>query len=505
MLLIKRSAIWCSLLLLVLSSDAQKQPYTELYRQQIHFSPKEKWINDPNGMFYFNGEYHLFFQFNPDSTVWGPMHWGHAVSRDLVHWEQLPIALYPDSAGTIFSGSAVVDSNNTSGFGTDGKIPLVAIFTQQNEKAAKAGTSDFQNQGIAYSLDNGRSWIKYTGNPVLKTPGLRDFRDPKVSWYAESKKWIMTLAAGDRLIFYSSPDLKTWQKESEFGKGLAAHGGVWECPDLLAFMVEGKKQWVVLVNVNGGGPQGGTGTRYFTGSFDGHQFVNTDTVTRWLDYGSDNYAGVTWSNTGSRKIFMGWMSNWDYADKVPSTGWRGAMTLPRELNLKLVNGKYYLSMFPVYELHKLDKNSVEFKNVPVDKLTNPPYAGKLGGSFRIDITAEILQSFSFVFSNSKDEQMVVGYDSLMRQFYIDRSRAGKTDFYKSFGLKQVAPRLSKKQSFSLTFILDAGSIELFADDGLTCMTDIFFLSQPFNHFLMKSEEGFVATTFRITTLNSIWR
>jgi fructan beta-fructosidase len=213
-------------------SEAKVIGTREAHRPYIHFTPPAKWMNDPNGMVLYKNTYHLFYQYYPDSTVWGPMHWAHATSSDLVHWQHQPIALYPDSLGYIFSGSAVADINNTSGFGASGQIPLVAIFTHHDTVGEKLGRSDYQYQSIAYSLDEGKSWTKYAGNPVLKNPGIRDFRDPKVSWYDAGKKWIMTLATLDRITFYSSPDLKNWQRESEFGKQAGAHGGVWECPDL---------------------------------------------------------------------------------------------------------------------------------------------------------------------------------------------------------------------------------------------------------------------------------
>ena len=238
--------------------------YNQKHRPQFHFSPPEKWMNDPNGMVYHNGTYHLFYQFYPDSTVWGPMHWAHATSKDLIHWENKPTALFPDSLGYIFSGSAVVDTENTSGFAKNGETPLVAIFTHHNMDGEKAGKIDYQNQSIAYSLDEGKTWIKYAGNPVLKNPGIKDFRDPKVMWFDQGKKWIMTLATLDRITFYSSPDLKTWSRESELGKDFGAHGGVWECPDLFPLDYKGQKIWVLLVSINPGGPNGGSATQYFT-------------------------------------------------------------------------------------------------------------------------------------------------------------------------------------------------------------------------------------------------
>ncbi len=294
----------------------------EQHRPHFHFTPESMWMNDPNGMVYYEGEYHLFYQHHPDDVVWGPMHWGHAVSTDLVHWEHLPIALYPDEYGYIFSGSAVVDWKNTSGFGSKHNPPLIAIFTYHDVDGEQAGNNDYQTQGIAYSIDKGRSWTKYENNPVLPNPGIKDFRDPKVIWYEPDQKWIMTLAAHDNVRFYSSPNLKDWIFESEFGKGIGAHGGVWECPDLFPMELDGTQKWVLLVSLNDGGPNGGSGTQYFIGDFDGKTFINDNSKNQilWLDYGRDNYAGVTWSDIpdeDGRRIFMGWMSNWSYAEVVP--------------------------------------------------------------------------------------------------------------------------------------------------------------------------------------------
>ena len=319
----------------------------EPHRPKIHFTPKANWMNDPNGMVFYNNQYHFFYQYYPDSTIWGPMHWGHATSTDLVHWQHQPIALYPDSLGYIFSGSAVVDENNTSGFGKDGKPPLVAIFTSHDPVGEKAGKIDFQKQSIAYSVDEGKTWTKYANNPVVKNPGIRDFRDPKVSWYEAGKKWIMALAAQDHISFYSSKDLKTWNRESDFGKEFGAHGGVWECPDLFPLDYEGKQVWILFVSINPGGPNGGSATQYFTGVFDGNKFTPYQTDTRWIDYGPDDYAGVTWSNTGKRKIFIGWMSNWNYANIVPTKKWRNAATIPRDLTIEKIGDKYMLCSMPV--------------------------------------------------------------------------------------------------------------------------------------------------------------
>jgi fructan beta-fructosidase len=472
--------------------------YQELYRPQIHFSPKENWMNDPNGLVLYDGTYHLFFQYYPDGTVWGPMHWGHAVSRDLMHWKQLPIALYPDSLGYIFSGSAVVDSNNTSGFGKHGQIPLVSIFTQHDPKGEKEETNQFQNQSIAFSLDKGITWIKYPGNPVLKTPRLKDFRDPKVSWYPEQRKWIMTLAAGDRIMFFSSPDLKSWTKESDFGQGLGAHGGVWECPDLLHFFVQRKKIWLLIVNINPGGIQGGSGTQYFTGNFDGKKFTCTDTVTKWADYGADDYAGVTWSNTGDKKIFLGWMSNWQYATKVPTKRWRSAMTIPRLLTLKNIKGRYFTAMTPVPSLETLTRKTISYAKITLEKKFS------ISGPTRIDFKTPLLQSFTIRLSNPQEQELSIGYDLEKNSFYIDRTHAGRSDFDPGFAAVHYGPRIADTKNASFTLILDNASIELFADEGLTTMTEIFFPDTPFDAMQLKPAKGAVFQELTIRALEPVW-
>jgi fructan beta-fructosidase len=489
---------------LIQSSYAQ-QAYKEIHRPQIHFSPREKWINDPNGMVYHNGIYHLFFQYYPDSTVWGPMHWGHATSKDLIHWQQQPVALYPDSLGYIFSGSAVADKNNTSGFGKMGRTPLVAIFTHHDPKGEKEGRNNFQNQSIAYSLDDGKTWTKYAGNPVLKNPGITDFRDPKVIWYEPQKKWIMTLATKDRITFYSSANLKDWTKESEFGKELGAHGGVWECPDLFSLDDNGKKVWILIVNLNPGGPNGGSATQYFIGDFNGNRFTPIDSNTRWLDYGPDEYAGITWSNTGSRKIFLGWMSNWMYANVVPTVTWRNAMTIPRELKLKRIGKEIYVASEPVAELNLIRSKPVAWQNVQVK---NPfdvtKKAGKISFPGRLDLTLEKPDDFTVILSNDAGEEVTIGYDKQQQQYFIDRAKSGKTGFQKDFAGRHIAPRIGKKSMMDLSLIIDVSSVELFADGGLTVMTEIFFPTEPFKHIRIQSPGNTTIKKLEISNFRNIW-
>jgi fructan beta-fructosidase len=468
-----------------------------LYRPRFHFTPQQGWMNDPNGMIFLNGQYHLFFQHYPDGTVWGPMHWGHATSSDLVQWKEQPIALYPDSIGMIFSGSAVLDKNNTSGLGRGGIAPLVAIYTQHNMPGEKAGRIDFQNQSIAYSLDEGKNWTKYAGNPVLKTPNLKDFRDPKVIWHEPTQKWIMNLAVADHVEFYSSPNLINWSKESEIGKNLFAHGGVWECPDLLSFNVNGKTVWVLLVSMNPGGPNGGSATQYIVGDFDGHEFKPYSTDIKWMDYGPDNYAGVSFSNIGERNILIGWMSNWNYANVVPTEKWRSAMTVPRELSLvkqevyskvnsstnsNLLTNEFLLVSNPVKELKNAFAEISSTENV----IPN-----------RIDLKDMKVTDFEIVLSNTYNEKLVVGYHADKKQFYIDRTKAGVSNFNQGFAAVAVAPRLSFAMNMDLSILLDKTSIELFADSGRTVMTALFFPTFPYTKWEIKSKEKMPSSNMKL--------
>ena len=458
------------LLLLSMNILNAQQKNEEELRPLFHFTPREHWMNDPNGMIYYNGTYHLFYQYHPYSSVWGPMHWGHATSNDLLKWEHQPIALYPDRNGMIFSGSAVWDKNNTSALGVAGNGPLVAIFTYHNDSLARAGSRIFQTQGIAYSNDDGKTWTKYLGNPVLGNPGINDFRDPKVIWHEGSKKWIMASAVFDRIHFYGSKNLKTWEKLSEFGSGYGVKNVLWECPDLFPLEYKGKTIWVLLSNINPGGPNKGSSTQYFIGDFDGTSFTSFDHTIRWADVGPDEYAGVTWSNTGNRRIFTGWMSNWLYAQVVPTETWRSALTVARELTVKKVGEKYYLSVLPVKELKRYMGSSLPFQQQSIS----------YDGAALVEASNIEPKDFSFRISNNHGEYIVIGFEQNENRFYIDRTRSGKTDFHKEFAQKSVAGRISTANKINLTMLLDRTSVELFADDGLSVMSSISFPRSTFN-------------------------
>jgi fructan beta-fructosidase len=490
------------------SKEVQTGYYNEQFRPQYHFSPERMWTNDPNGLVWYDGEYHLFYQYYPDSTVWGPMHWGHAVSRDLLHWDHLPVALYPDSLGYIFSGSAVMDTANSSGLGQQGKPAMIAIFTYHDPLGEKKGNVNFQTQGLAYSLDKGRSWTKYKKNPVLPNPGLRDFRDPSVSWNSVAGRWIMTLAAGDHIKFYSSEDLISWKAESEFGKGIGAHGGVWECPSLFEMPVSnepGKKRWVLLVSINPGGPNSGSATQYFTGSFDGHSFRSDDNVIRWMDNGPDNYAGILWSGTGERKIFLGWMNNWNYANQVPTSSWRGQMTIPRELTLVKLNNEYLLKNYPVEELEKIAHQVSNTGNQGDSLISLDNNAGQ---QIRIELVIpENMDKMEIDLLNDSGEIVRFGYDRKMGNIWCDRALSGDTSFSKGFvtkGLTAALPVSSGDKSFTL--LIDKCSAEMFIDKGLASMTTLFFPKREFTMVRVRSLplSGKIKN-MKISTIESVWK
>jgi sucrose-6-phosphate hydrolase SacC (GH32 family) len=630
--------------------------YNEKYRPQAHFTPPEKWMNDPNGMFYLDGEYHLFYQHNPDASVWGPMHWGHAVSRDLVHWEHLPIALYPDEQGTIFSGGAVVDWNNSSGLGSKENPPIVALYTYHNSELEKEGRIDFQTQAMAYSLDKGRTWQKYANNPIIENPGIRDFRDPKVMWHEGSDQWIMVLAQKDHIGFYSSKNLKNWQLESTFGENIGSHGGVWECPELILLPIEGTDEYryVLLVSIMPGGPNGGSATQYFVGDFDGKNFTLDDkwqqTLTQapaefpagtvfadfergvngwqangnafegaptagshgvqpkpvgfegeylinsfkdgdastgsltspeflveqayinfklaggqhtekvgvkllvdnkviisatgknrnilrnvswnvsayvgkkaqlqiidhesggwghvlvdqfvfspkpasnqiepaiWLDYGTDNYAGVTFfkkpDSEERRHIFMGWMSNWLYANEVPSENFRSAMTLPREL--RLVNSAQGLRVQSklVDEINALKGQSESKPSLTLGETFTLVDAederNNTASIFYFTVDSKGNTVSHIVLENDEGQSINLAIDTEANEVRLDRSLSGKIDFHSEFGTTQNALLSYEGDEIEVTVVADRGSVEVFIDDGLTVVTALVFPESVYN-------------------------
>ncbi len=491
----------------------------ELYRPNFHFTPKKGWMNDPNGMFYYNGYYHLFYQYYPDSNVWGPMHWGHAISTDLITWIEKPIALYPDEKGYIFSGSAVVDVKNTSGFGSLQNPPMVAMFTYHDMKKEKAGETNYQSQGIAYSLNEGLTWTKYEANPIIKNPNIKDFRDPKMTWDAFHQQWIMVLAAGDKTMFYGSKNLKNWELLSDFGKDIGAHGGVWECPDFFPILVDGTDdyKWVMLLSINPGGPNGGSATQYFVGDFDGKKFTIDESFSKdvkqqkgiFIDYGRDNYAGVTWSNISEvdgRKLFIGWMSNWQYAQKVPTETWRSSMTIPRELVLEKVGGHYTVSSKPVKELQNYVAKTIKKETLKIDKEAVLIDKSLIDLS-KLDINFSLKNlkkdTYTFSFSNDSNNSIQFGINNKENYFFIDRSKSGKVDFSDLFANKiSKAPFKVGFDKMDLRIIVDKTSIEIFYNNGKTVMSEIFFPDKPMEYFsVSKAKTEFTIDNLIINQLN----
>nr|WEI57524.1 putative GH32 family protein [Pogonognathellus flavescens]WEI57527.1 putative GH32 family protein [Pogonognathellus flavescens] len=496
---------------LVLSSYVEcgeKACLNDRYRPQFHFSQAANWINDPNGMVYYKGEYHLFYQYHPYSTVWGPMHWGHAVSSDLVHWEELPIALYPDELGQIFSGSAVVDSRNTSGLqqSVDEDV-IVAIFTHEGGS---------QVQSLAYSNDRGRNFQKFVRNPVLPNPpGVIDFRDPKV--IDINGKWVMALAVGNKISFYGCEDLISWSPMSEFGADppQGGHGGVWECPDLFPLEFDGQTVWVLLVSINPGGPNLGSVTQYFLGDFDGltfRSFYPGEEPVLWMDWGPDNYAGVTFSNEpNNKRILMGWMQNWIYSADIPTAAWRGQMTIPRELVIKMVEGRLRLASVPVPEMSLL-RNP--------DEIYSPPNIGVISSGsilvltsgmpftnhlLELDLTLQFdgFAAFGVCFYNGVAQELCFGYEHANSQFFLDRSRSGNVNFHPDFSRRAIAARESRSRTITFKVFLDDSSIEIFADGGTTVMTALFYPDQPFTVAHIHHYEGESVLEIQSATLRGL--
>ncbi len=483
--------------------------YEEPFRPQYHFSPPEMWMNDPNGLVYHQGVYHLFYQYYPEDIVWGPMHWGHATSSDLLHWENKPIALYPDENGLIFSGSAVIDHENTSGLGREENPPLVAIFTYHDMEKEKAGSNDHQTQGVAYSLDNGETFTMYEENPVLLNSEFRDFRDPKVFWDEDMKQWVMALVAGDHLRLYHSDNLLEWTYMSRFGKDQGAHGGVWECPDLFELQVEGtdEKKWVLLISINPGAPNGGSGTQYFVGDFDGITFTSEQQEAKWLDWGTDNYAGVTYNNTpGGERIFIGWMSNWDYARDTPTEVWRSAMTLPRKLSLAKYGGEYTLVNYPIDGVEDLLVEEARLNlHVPAGEEKS---IGLVNGSqSRLRFKAPVAD-LSFVLKNDSGEALVLELDREEGLFSLDRSASGLVDFHETFGRVQQMP-LENLGEGELDFdiFLDASSVEVFINKGQFAMTAQVFPTSPYSALAIRNSgsETTQIGDLRVDSVARIWK
>lgn len=467
------------------SEPNTQNSYNELYRPQIHFTPAKNWMNDPNGMVYVDGTYHLFYQYNPQGNDWGNMSWGHATSTDLIHWTEQTVALTRDELGAIFSGSAVVDKDNTAGFGANA---MVALYTSAGEIGDLQGK---QQQSIAYSTDGGKNFTRYSGNPVIKNND-DNLRDPKVFWHEATKQWVMALAKGWKMgvELYGSKDLKTWNHLSTFFVPLEGRPSLqWECPDLIQL---GNK-WVMIVSVNPGGPILGSGTMYFVGDFDGKTFTADKlSYPLWLDYGMDNYAGVTWSNTGDRKIMIGWMNNWSYSGNVPCSPWRSAMTLPRELSLIEYDGKPLLASTVVSEIDKI-----------ADAWQTAGASLDVKDAYQLRITLSLDKNSTITLSNGSDEKFVLDVNASARTITAHRTSAtGQSSFNGTFSVPSMrAPLNTVGNSVTLDLFVDQSSVELFTKDGSMSMTNLVFPKSIYNSLSVIGASYEV----QVRNLNSIWK
>ena len=457
-------------------SDVFDTVNREKWRPIYHHTPAYGWMNDPNGLFYKDGLYHLYYQWNPYGSQWENMHWGHSVSRDLVHWENKGMALAPDALGTIFSGCAVVDHENTAGFG---KGAVVAFYTSAGES---------QTQSMAYSKDNGASFVKYDGNPVV-TADVPDFRDPHVFWHQETARWVMLLAAGQEMRIYSSSNLKDWQYESAFGERWGNHDGVWECPDLIKLPVRGtnKETWMLICNINPGGPFGGNATQYFIGQFDGHRFTCEDQPdeTKWMDYGKDHYAAITFDNApDGRHILMAWMSNWQYANEVPTLQYRSANAVPCDIDLFEHAGKTYVGRTPAKELLALRGRRLLKRSAAARRTFD---AEKGAYELLVNIKPSAAGQTRLSLQNEKGERVVLTYDVAAATLSVDRTLSGETDFSDAFKAVTTAP--VRGQISGLRIFVDKSSVEVFDADGRLSLTHLVFPTQPYNTLLLQNSRG----------------
>ena len=490
-------------------SDTFDTANTEKFRPVYHHTPLYGWMNDANGLVYKDGEYHLYFQYNPYGSKWGNMHWGHSVSKDLVHWEHLAPAIARDTLGHIFSGSSIVDQENVAGYGAGN---ILAFYTSASDKNG-------QIQCLAFSKDNGRTFTKYEKNPILcPADGLRDFRDPKVFRYEPEDKWVMIVSADKEMRFYDSKNLKDWNYMSSFGEGYGVQPCQFECPDMVELPVDGdlnRKKWVLIVNVNPGCYFGGSATQYFTGNFDGTKFScdSQPNVTKWLDWGKDHYATVCFSNTGERTIAVPWMSNWQYCNIVPTKQFRSANALPRELSLYTQDGEIYLSAVPVPEIKTLRK---EKKEIPAFTVANDYHIDSLladnDGAYELalEITVGEAEIMGFNLFNDKGEKVDIYFNLPEKRLVMDRTKSGIVDFGKKsvsheievhdrrkttsinyiddFALATWAP-IKKENKYTLDVFVDKCSVEIFLNGGKVAMTNLIFPSEPYNRMCFYSKGG----------------
>ncbi len=497
-----------AILLLTVATGGYDQPY----RPQFHFSPQKNWTNDPNGLVYFDGEYHLFFQYNPLGDLWGHMSWGHAVSPDLVRWKELPVALPEEDGVMIFTGSTVVDEHNTSGFCAGGKPCLVAIYTGHTPEAKPKPT--LQTQNLAYSNDRGRTWTKFTGNPVLNL-NMTDFRDPNVFWSVEGRRWIMAVALPDehKVRFYGSGDLKRWEQLSEFGPA-GATGGQWECPDLFEVHVNRTNEWrwVMKIGINPGALQGGSGEQYFVGRFDGTRFVNENppSLTLWTDYGKDCYCALTYNGLKRETppVMLGWMSNWQYAGKLPTSPWRGQMTLPRRVALERRAEGIRLIQEPIRPVARLRSGMAAASGTTAEDFSRSLGRRSFaGGLFELQAKVPLgsAQEAGFKLLAPDGSFTLVSYDKQRQELFVDRTHSGVVDFSPDFPARIVAPLALGDEPLRLQILVDRSSVEVFAMEGRVAMTNLIFPPKGVQNVQFYAKGGEPGPMHAVSwQLRSIW-
>lgn len=496
------SSLLCAALTISITDNAASYPMpaagdsdTAQWRSALHYTPQRNWMNDPNGLVYDKGIYHLFYQYNPNANVWGDMSWGHATSRDLLHWTEQPVAMRANQAEEIFSGSIVVDKHNTAGLGPANSSPLVALYTSVY-KAGSGHPPGTQAQSLAYSLDEGHTWQPYSRNPVLTLdPESKNFRDPKVTWYEPGGYWLMTTVVADAHVvkMYRSNDLTDWTFLSDFTLPDIPHqGSLWEMPDLFPLPLDGdsrNQKWVMIVNVNPWSIAGGSGAMYFVGSFDGRTFTpghvppagSDPSRYQWLDHGADYYAAGTFANApGGEAVTIGWMSNWDYAARIPTTPWKGAMALPRTLSLKTVHGMPRLTFEPVQQYASLvrEGSTTRIKERTVSSSTQELAPATRGTVQNIDltITPRSAQRAGLIVRGSANRTVGtrIFYDTGNQTLTLDRSSSGETGFSDAFSKQHIVNLPLENGKLHLTIVVDRNSVEVFAGGGETVVTDLIF-------------------------------
>ena len=487
--------------------------YDEMWRPQVHYSPPAMWMNDPNGLIQIDGQYHLYFQHHPASKVWGPMHWGHAISNDLMHWTTMPIALAPDSHGAIFSGSAVLDRQHSSGLSVQENQPIVAIFTYHDHEAEAANRIEIESQGAAYSVDKGRTFQKLP-SPVLANPGKRDFRDPQVQWNAASHQWLMTIVATDHVEFYTSADLKKWNYESEFGREQGDHSGVWECPNLIRMtgVDDGEAHDVLMVSVGPKGPSARGGVQYFTGRFDGQRFrMDPGSHAQWLEYGTDYYAAVTWNRDTtppeSPPVLLGWMNNWLYATKVPTDPWRGAMALPRNLKLAGRTPTLRLEASPLQALTELRDPGRHQDRIDAGQWASfPTSTSPMSGAYDISfqLTMEGDGEALLALENGVGQSVGIEIDPLRAKMTVRRHTSGHVDFDARFSDPLEAALPLGRSEHDVRIIIDRSSMEIFFDNGAATLTAQVFPDESFDRLRWVGGADVHLHDLAIYPLRSIW-